>query len=115
MLSKNLESLRDIPVQSVEEDDDFGYYRSHRGTKQPVRMRVVCGSQIHSFRWALSGRVLYQGDTIIMEFVGYTVTVEGKGLDDLFESLDREKTTYIAETPAKGSRYIETIAVEARE
>jgi hypothetical protein len=116
MYSRNVESLRDIPVQSAEDDDDnFGYYHAHRGTKQPVRMKVICGTKKHSFRWALSGQILYQGDTIVMEFVGYTVTIKGRGLDMLFESLDREKTTLITETRTIGDSYIETITVEPRE
>lgn len=81
----------------------------------PPRVTFEFGVRKESFRWPLSERVVFVGDTITMDFVGYTVTLKGKGMDELFDYISREKVAIIRESSnPNGPSYVEKITVTDR-
>jgi hypothetical protein len=106
----------DIPPQTDEED--FGFFKSHRGAKQPVRITFEMGVKRLSLRWQLSDSIACQGDTITIVFVSHTVTIKGKGLGKLEDYLHREKAFWVRESKETGEQipsYVEKITITPRE
>jgi len=122
MSSRNIENLKNAsPTQNMDGDEDHGFFCTHRGQKKPECICFVDGAKQFALPWRLSGERRFTSGTIDIEVPDCTVTMEGKGLDLLWDYILREKVYRVTKADASQvnlgnlREYVESITVKTRE